>query len=441
MRSNLRTWLGGCLTSLALASLPVHPQTSDTSPVVSSANASAAASSALIYSASFRHSADFLAGVDPEFGFARPSAIIKIRQAGISLIRYPASDLANTFHWQRSVGPQNRRGLQAGGMAGAPAPQESRFGPDEYGDLLDKTGTSGELVVNFGTGTAAEAADFVAYMAHPIGGGLVNGVDWAARRAANHHPPAYPIAYVDVGMDLGAPADERGYWMQGVPVSINAACAADKISCLYAFGGATRFEKQPAVLPADWRDGASLSNGDPQQSLYARYAPVAAGSEIVMIDGAAWQGLSDLASAAADAKVYTIDYQSGAVSFGDGVHGAIPPKGSRVSLTYTSGHHDGFVDYYRAIKAVNPKIKVCAAVQDESFIRIMGAQHLYDCLQQQAGGNAGVGPPQAGGNAAEFSFRIAQATPASTAAAALTQQRVNQHAGANAPKVQLVLTD
>src|SRR5262245_10759815 len=101
MRSKVRTWLGGCFASLTLASLPVHPQAAQTSPVAAPANAGVIASGPEIFGASFSRSADFLAGVDPEFGFARPSAIVQIRQAGISLIRYPASDLANTFRWQR----------------------------------------------------------------------------------------------------------------------------------------------------------------------------------------------------------------------------------------------------------------------------------------------------------------------------------------------------
>jgi alpha-L-arabinofuranosidase len=42
-------------------------------------------------------------------------------------------------------------------------PQSSTVGPDEFGRLLDQTGAVGTITVNFATGTAREAADFVAY--------------------------------------------------------------------------------------------------------------------------------------------------------------------------------------------------------------------------------------------------------------------------------------
>ncbi len=395
--------------------------------------------SPLIFGSGYDRTTDPLASADPDTGFTMPATIDQIKDAGVALIRFPAADVANNFQWQGSVGPQTRRSAQTSGVPRDPAPLGSTFGPDEFGDLLNKTGAVGQLVVNFGTASAADAANFVAYMAHPIGSALVNGVDWASRRAANHHPLPYKIAYVDVGSGFGdatAPA-ERNYWMQGGPASINAACASDKIACLYAFGGATRFEKQAAVQLADWRDAASLSTGEPHQSLYARYAPVAAGSETVWIDGTPWRGLSDLEQAPADAKVYKINYQTGAVSFGDSTHGAIPPKGSRVSFSYTSGPHEGFVDYYRAIKATNPTVKVCAALSEESFIRIMGAQHPYDCIEQRPLAAKNV----AGSGADAFFLGTAGQTMVSGEELRRTQQLVKKYAGANAAKIELLLAD
>ena len=398
--------------------------------------------SPLIFGAGYRRSTDPLASVDPDTTFTYPSTVAQIKDAGISVIRYPAANLANALQWQRAIGPQLRRGAQISGLASDSAPIDSRFGPDEFGDLLEQSEAIGHLVVNFGTGSAADAADFVAYMTSPIGSALVNGVDWAIRRAANHHPTAYKITHVDIGNEFEPTAvvlADQLYWMQGAPTSINAACAADKISCLYAFGGSTRFEKQLAVQPEDWRDATSQSSGEPDQAFYARYAPVAAGSETVWIDGSAWQGLSDLASAASDARVYTINYPSGAIRFGDGVHGAIPPKGSRVSLTYTSGPHEGFVDYYRAIKAVNSHVRVCAAIHDESFLRIMGAQHPYDCIQQHPRVSADSHGP--GGNVDEFFVHTANQAMALGEDVRHTQQLVKKYAGGNAGRVEMVLNE
>ncbi len=445
MRTMSRAVATLCVAVSLIALVPpgVAAQNAPKPLIVLHADTAVGSLSPFIFGASERWP-DAGTNADPETGLTNPLTVEQIKDVGISLIRYPAGELGDLFQWQRALGPQARRGQQVSGVASDSVPVDSRFGPDEFGDLLDKTGAAGNLTINFGTASAADAANFVAYMSVPIGSALVNGVDWAARRAANRHPPPYKIAYVAIG-DHHEPAvrtaaDQNG-WIFGEPTSINAACAKDKMACLYAFGGSTHFEHQPVVQIADWRALSSVSSGEAGQTLYARYTPVAAGSESVSVDAAAWQGLSDLTAAAGDAKVYVINYATGAISFGDGVHGAIPPKGSKVTVSYTSGPHQGFVDFYRTIKAVNPHIKVCASTPDESFIRIMGAQHAYDCMQQQPS-VVGDTEVHATNNVPSDSF-VLLASKAMRLGAEVerTQQLVKKYAGANAPKVEVLLSD
>jgi alpha-L-arabinofuranosidase len=443
MRARANKRLGGMLATLVVGSA-AFAQGGVKPHIVLHADAPLGAVSPLIFGANHRWASDAAGSADPATGVTYPVTVAQIKDVGITMIRYPAGTLANLFQWQRAIGARNRRGQQVSGLVTYPAPLDSGFGPDEYGDLLNQTGAVGNLMINFATASAADAANFVAYMAAPIGAALVNGVDWPARRAANKHPKPYKIAYVDVGNGYEPTLQtivDQNYWIKGEATSINAACAMDKISCLYAFGGSTRFEHQAAVQPSDWREGASVSGGEPGLFMYARYAPVAAGSETVWVDGARWQGLSDLATAAADAKVYRINYQSGAVTFGDGVHGAIPPQGSKITLSYTSGPHEGFVDFYRLIKAIDPNIKVCASIHDESFIRIMGAQHRYDCIQQHP---ELVGTPNTqtfSGSPDDFFVHMAGSTLKLGAEVQHTQQLVKQYAGANAAKVEMVLNE
>jgi alpha-L-arabinofuranosidase len=445
MRTMSRAVVTFC-PAVALASLlplGVVAQNAPKPLVVLHADTVVGSVSPLIFGASERWPDGAGSSVDPNTGMTNALTLEQIKDVGISLIRYPAGALGDLFQWQRAVGPQARRGQQVSGTASDSAPLDSRFGPDEFGDLLDKTGAVGYLTINFGTASAADAANFVAYMSAPIGSALANGVDWAARRAANRHPPPYKIAYVAIG-DQGEPAvrasADQNDWIMGAPTSINATCASDQIACLYAFGGSTRFEHQPVVQVADWRALSSVSSGEPRQTMYARYAPVAAGSETVWVDGAPWQGLSDLAAAAPDAKVYQINYPAGAISFGDGVHGAIPPKGGTVTVSYTSGPHQGFVDFYRSIKAVNPSVKVCASIHDESLIRILGAQHLYDCieLQPKGVGDTKVNAPSKGPD--DVFVRLASQAVQLGDEVERTRQLVKKYAGANAPKVEMVLS-
>lgn len=443
MRLTARTVLTGCLLGMVVDLVPVGAaaQNEPKPLIVLHSGAATGVVSPLIFGANRFWGGDSAGSTDPASGLTSEPTVEQTKDVGIALIRFPAGKLANSFQWQRAVGPAARRSPQVSGLTSDRAPLDSRFGPDEFGDLLDKSGAVGRLVINFGSASAADAANLSAYMTSPVGGALVNGVDWAARRAANRHPTPYKIAYVEVGNGSETAPGEQSSWLQGEPTSINARCAGDKLTCLYAFGGATRFEQQSAVLPSDWRESAGLSSGEAHQTLYARYAPVAPGSESVSVNGLAWQGLSDLAAASPEAKVYRIDYPSGAITFGDGVHGALPPKGAKVTVSYTTGPHQGFVDFYRTIKAVNPSLKVCAATDDESFVRIMGAQHVYDCIQPRSRPvDRSQSQARIGGADAYF-VDAATRTAGVGAQVQHTRQLVKEYAGANADKVEVVAAD
>jgi len=60
----------------------------------------------------------------------------------------------------------------------------------------------------------------------------------------------------------------------------------------------------------------------------------------VSVDGRRWRRLGSaaaLAAATPDARVFILDPESGGVRFGDGAHGARPPRGSRVRVSYRHG--------------------------------------------------------------------------------------------------------
>jgi len=63
----------------------------------------------------------------------------------------------------------------------------------------------------------------------------------------------------------------------------------------------------------------------------------------VTVDGRRWRRCKDaeaLRSASASDRVFVLDAATGAVRFGDGVHGASPPSGSLVRVTYRQGGGD-----------------------------------------------------------------------------------------------------
>lgn len=300
----------------------------------------------------------------------------QVTTAGFRAMRFPGGTMANTYHFTRAIGPQSRRTDNVDGVPTDPEPLGNTFGPDEYGAFLDKANLTGDIVVNFATGTPGEAAGFVEYMTAPVGTNPNGGVAWADVRARNGHPAPYNVKYWEVGNELSN-SDER-YWMSG---SASTSCTV-QTDCLYANGGMTHFTRQKAVGYADWRESAALSTGAADQTFYIRYAPVVPESQTVYVDGAAWEPVTDLGTAAPGDHVYRIDASQGNIFFGDGTHGAVPPSGAAITVTYDSGPHAGFSGFYSAMKAANPHIKVCSSVFSTEFLNLMGSSRPYDCVVQ-----------------------------------------------------------
>ena len=89
-------------------------------------------------------------------------------------------------------------------------------------------------------------------------------------------------------------------------------------------------------------------------------------------------------------KAVEIDHATGAIRFGDGVHGAIPASGTQISVSYQV-EREGFLDISAAIKETTRQINeaegtdyeanVYSSYETQSFITKMndlGANALYD---------------------------------------------------------------
>ena len=73
---------------------------------------------------------------------------------------------------------------------------------------------------------------------------------------------------------------------------------------------------------------------------------------------------------------------NGAIRFGNDVHGEIPARRAKIEASYESGPHGGFVEFYDAMKAMNPRIHVCETEEtNTAFLQMMGTQYRYDCVE------------------------------------------------------------
>ncbi|HTV12781.1 MAG TPA: hypothetical protein VME20_13080 [Acidimicrobiales bacterium] len=325
-----------------------------------------------------------------------PSFIEDVRSLGITALRYPAGTTSDSFDWLRAIGPEARRqpnepyGMQAAGKSRVCCildnPVPSTVGPDEFGRLLADLGAIGTITVNFVTGNATEAAEFVAYMTTPYSRHAATNPGspgyWAALRAKYGHPAPYDVPYWEVGNEQDGPGQYG--WRAGriVEMGRHKGNCNDIAVCLYAFGGTTSFSDQGVGALSDDELSASFSTGEPGQSFYVYFPPVVRGSQTVFVDGHRWAPIKDLGAAGRGADVYTFDPATGEILFGNGKRGAIPPVGQKITVSYESGPHDGFVEFYAAMKKVNPHIKVCEAEEENTvFLQIMGRAHRYDCVE------------------------------------------------------------
>ena len=417
----------------ALLCVPAVAQTT----ISFDANTTTGVINPLIYGANHRFGLAGSGGSDPTTGITYPTLISQIVNTKISMLRFPGGTMANTYHWANAIGPQARRQLQVNGNISNPVPIDSTFGPDEFGNMLNQTGATGNLMLNFATESSKDAAHFVAYMTATQGGaGLVDGVDWAALRASNGQTAPYNISYVEVGNEYNGTTEE--YWLTGTPVTstLNPTCSTYPIRCMYIYGGSTSFTSQPAVQPDDWRASASVSNGTAGQSFYAQYPPVALNSQTVYVNGTAWTPVTSLSSAAPTAQAYTINNTTGQIQFGNGTNGAIPPSGDTVTISYTSGPHDGFQQFYQAVKAVNPNLKVCISMNDPTTISLMGTTVPYDCVQV----HPYVGLPSATNIDDFFAQTMHEGLAASNIVTAV-QSSIKTYAGSNASNIPVLLSE
>ena len=299
-----------------------------------------------------------------------PRIVELSRRAGVGVVRYPGGTVANLFAWKKAVGPQGERGCQVGGgFVGAAEPMDSVYGPDEQQQFVDTIDAETTIMTNGSGQPAEDAADFVEYMNARVGTNPNGGTAWAQVRADNGHPQPYAIRVWEVGNEVYL--GNQHYWRSAdLDIGLRQ----------YVFGGTQRQLDQPVGARCDHRPEASRSDGSPGQEFVVWYPPVVPDSQVVRVDGEVWRPVADLDGSGPDAAVYTVDPKTGELSFGNGVHGRIPPAGQEIHADYDSGPHPGFVDYYRAMKAVDRSISVCSAWEKPEFVELMGSEHPYNCV-------------------------------------------------------------
>ncbi len=127
----------------------------------------------------------------------REDTLDLIKQISPPLIRYPGGNFASGYHWEDGIGSVEKR--PARHDAAWQAEESNKVGTDEFLAFCELIGAEPVLVVNDGSGTAEEAARWVAYCNNPVDS------EQGARRAVNGHPAPYNVKYWGIGNEVWGP--------------------------------------------------------------------------------------------------------------------------------------------------------------------------------------------------------------------------------------------
>lgn len=139
----------------------------------------------------------------------RRDVIDALRRMHISVMRYPGGCYADYYNWKNGIGPRDKRPT-----VWSTAWHEwnsNDFGTDEYMELARILGYDAHITVNYISGTAPEAAQWVQYA-----NGSTN-TPMGRLRAVNGHPRPYGIKLWAVGNE--APTLCSGQYTGGTKLS------------------------------------------------------------------------------------------------------------------------------------------------------------------------------------------------------------------------------
>lgn len=283
------------------------------------------------------------------------------KQAGFGSLRYPGGTISNLFNWKDTIGPKDERVAQIHGFYNNTGQHgiAPNFGLSEVAAFVQEYGSELVYVYGLGRGDADDAADLIEYLNAEVGSNPNGGTAWAEVRAENGHEEPYNVRYFEIGNEMNQGGTDgttaQTYWIDDV----NGGALEGYIN-----GGTATFTKQYVVARDDWNVSASRSDGSPGQTFYLRYARVERDKNAddydsftavnpesvrVYVGDEEWTKTDDLGSAGAGDRVFAVDYKTGAISFGDGEHGAIPASNSQIRADY-SVDRDGFVAVSEAMR-------------------------------------------------------------------------------------------
>ena len=122
----------------------------------------------------------------------RNDVVAALKAIKVPNVRWPGGCFADEYHWRNGIGPRDRRPATLNPNWGGVI-EPNTFGTHEFMDFVQQIGADAYLSINVGSGTPAEAADWMEYLTTPQPSAL------GQQRAANGHPEPYAIPMLGIG--------------------------------------------------------------------------------------------------------------------------------------------------------------------------------------------------------------------------------------------------
>ncbi len=121
----------------------------------------------------------------------RSDVVKALRAIKVPVVRWPGGCFGDQYNWRNGIGPADSRVTTVNMWGNVPEPNS--FGTDEYLDFISQIGSEAYISINVGSGTPAQAAEWLEYMTTDQPSTL------GKLRAANGHPAPYRIKYLGLG--------------------------------------------------------------------------------------------------------------------------------------------------------------------------------------------------------------------------------------------------
>lgn len=123
-----------------------------------------------------------------------PDVVQLLKEARVSVLRFPGGNFASGYNWQAGIGPRQLRPEKPN--PAWPIWESNQVGTDEWLTLCELINAEPMICVNAGSGSAEDAANWVRYCNDPV------DTKWGQKRAANGHPAPYNVKLWEVGNEL-----------------------------------------------------------------------------------------------------------------------------------------------------------------------------------------------------------------------------------------------